>query len=197
MANIALNKNSLNREKRNLKTFNRYLPALELKRQQLVVEQKKAEDAVRKVCEHIEQIEKTVKEQLPMLACEEIGVEGLVQVTNVVMGEQNIVGTVVPIVEKVEVVVTPYSYLAKPHWVDFLVERLKTMITLHIEMQVCQLRYQAISKATRTTSQRVNLISKVLIPRSNKNVAKINIFMSDMDRAAVVNAKISKAKMIS
>ena len=197
MANIALNKNSLNREKSNLKTFNRYLPALELKRQQLMMERKKAEDAVKEVCEHIKQIEKTVKEQLPMLACEEISVEGLVQVTHVVLGEQNIVGTVVPIGEKVDRVVTPYSYLAKPHWVDFLVECLRKMVKLHVEMQVCKLRYQAISKATRTTSQRVNLLSKVLIPRSNKNIAKINIFMSDMDRAAVVNAKISKTKMIS
>ena len=37
-AKISLNKSSLNKEKRSLKTFNRYLPALELKRQQLMVE---------------------------------------------------------------------------------------------------------------------------------------------------------------
>ncbi|GAA4648962.1 V-type ATP synthase subunit D [Kistimonas scapharcae] len=197
MAKIALNKSSLNREKRNLKTFNRYLPALELKRQQLMAERKKAEDAVREARERIEQIEKDVSEQLPMLACEDINVEGLVRVTNVVLGEQNIVGTTVPVVEKVEVEVAQYSYLTKPHWVDFLVERLKEMVELHVEMLVRELRYQEISKATRTTSQRVNLFSKVLIPRSNKNIAKIKIFMSDMDRAAVVNAKISKTKMAS
>ena len=195
MANTALNKSAMNREKCNLKTFNRYLPALELKRQQLMVERKKAADAVKKTRERIEQIEKNVTEQLPMLACEEINVEDLVRVTDVVLGKQNIVGIVVPVVEKIEIDVAPYSYLAKPHWVDFLLERLKEVVKLSIEMQVSERRYQTISKATRTTSQRVNLFSKVLIPRSNNNIAKIKIFLSDMDRAAVVNAKISKTKM--
>ena len=41
MAKVALNKSSLNKEKRSLKTFNRYLPALEMKRQQLMIERKK------------------------------------------------------------------------------------------------------------------------------------------------------------
>ncbi len=192
---ISLNKSSLNKEKASLKTFNRYLPALELKRQQLMVERKKAELALSEARERIEQIEKDIAAQLPMLAYEDIDVDGLVRVTNVVLGEQNIVGTSVPRLEKVEVEVKPYSYLVKPHWVDFLVERLKEMAELHIESQVRELRYQEISAATRTTSQRVNLFSKVLIPQTRRNIARIKIFLSDQDRAGVVNAKISKSKM--
>lgn len=195
MARIALNKSSLDREKRNLKTFNRYLPTLELKRQQLLVERKKARDAVREVYERIGQIEKNVREQLPMLACEDIDIESPVRVTDVVLGKQNIVGTVVPVVEKVDVEVVQYSYLTKPHWMDFLVERLKEMVELHVEMLVRELRYQKISEATRITTQRVNLFSRILIPRSNRNIARIKIFMSDMERAAVVNARISKTRM--
>ncbi|CAM3677381.1 V-type ATP synthase subunit D [Parendozoicomonas haliclonae] len=192
---VSLNKSSLNKEKASLKTFNRYLPALELKRQQLMAERKKAEIALTEARERIEQIEKDIAAQLPMLACEDINVDGLVTVTNVVLGEQNIVGTSVPVLEKIEVVVKPYSYLTKPHWVDFLVEKLKEMAELHVESQVRELRYQEISAATRTTSQRVNLFSKVLIPQTKKNIARIKIFLSDQDRAGVVNAKISKSKM--
>ena len=196
MAKIALNKSSLNKEKRNLKTFNRYLPALEMKRQQLMAERKKAEAALEEAQTRIQQIEFDVGQQLPMLACEDIAVDDLVRVTNVVLSEQNIVGTAVPVVEKVEVEVTPYSFLTKPHWVDYLVEKLREMAQLHVELQVRKLRYQEISKATRTTSQRVNLFSKVLIPQTQKNIAKIKIFMSDQDRAGVVNAKISKTKIV-
>ena len=196
MATIALNKSSLNKEKRSLKTFNRYLPALEMKRQQLMAERKKAEKALEEAQNRIQQIEFDVGQQLPMLASEDITVDNLVRVTNVVLGEQNIVGTSVPVVEKVEVEVTPYSFLTKPHWVDYLVEKLREMAELRVELQVRELRYRDISKATRTTSQRVNLFSKVLIPQTKKNIAKIKIFMSDQDRAGVVNAKISKTKIV-
>ncbi len=192
---ISLNKSSLNKEKASLKTFNRYLPALELKRQQLMAERKKAELALDEARARILEIEQAIAAQLPMLAYEEIDVEGLVQVTDVVLGEQNIVGTSVPTLEKVDVVVKPYSLLVKPHWVDFLAEKLTEMTKLHIESQVRELRYQEISAATRTTSQRVNLFSKVLIPQSKRNIARIKIFLSDQDRAGVVNAKISKSKM--
>lgn len=192
---ISLNKSSLNKEKASLKTFNRYLPALELKRQQLMAERKKAEAAIKEVRERIERIEVDIAAQLPMLACEDINIEDLVKVTNVVLTEQNIVGTSVPLLERVEVEVKPYSFLTKPHWVDFLVEKLTEMVELYVESQVRELRYQEISAATKTTSQRVNLFSKVLIPRTKQNIAKIKIFLSDQDRAGVVNAKISKSKM--
>ena len=192
---VSLNKSSLNKEKASLKTFNRYLPALELKRQQLMAERKKAELALEEVRERIQQIEKAIAAQLPMLAYEGVNIDGLVRVTNIVLGEQNIVGTSVPILEKIEVEVAPYSYLVKPHWVDFLVEKLTEMAELHIESEVRELRYKEISAATRTTSQRVNLFSKVLIPQCKRNIARIKIFLSDQDRAGVVNAKISKSKM--
>lgn len=192
---ISLNKSSLNKEKASLKTFNRYLPALELKHQQLMAERKKAEVAIKKVRERIEHIETDIAAQLPMLACEDINIEDLVKVTSVVLTKQNIVGTSVPLLEQVEVEVKPYSFLTKPHWVDFLVKKLTEMVELHVESQVRELRYQKISAATKTTSQRVNLFSKVLIPRTKQNIAKIKIFLSDQDRAGVVNAKISKSKM--
>ena len=160
-----------------------------------MAERKKAELAVVEVRERIAKIEGDIAGQLPMLACEDINIDGLVKVTNVVLTEQNIVGTTVPLLERVEVEVKPYSFLTKPHWVDFLVEKLKEMVELYVESQVRELRYQEISAATRTTSQRVNLFSKVLIPRTRQNIAKIKIFLSDQDRAGVVNAKISKSKM--
>ena len=143
----------------------------------------------------IEHIEADIAAQLPMLACEDIHIDDLVKVTNVVIGEQNIVGTSVPVLEKVEVEVAPYSFLTRPHWVDFLVEKLREMTELQLESQVRELRYREISAATRTTSQRVNLFSKVLIPQTQQHIAKIKIFLSDQDRAGVVNAKISKSKM--
>lgn len=197
MAKVALNKSSLNKEKRSLKTYNRYLPALELKRQQLMMERKKAEEALAQTREHLAEVEQLVRQQLPMLARQDVPVDNLVKVTDVRLTQENIVGTSVPLVEHIEIALTPYSDLAKPHWVDYLVELLQQMIRLRIELQIRRLRHRELDKATRTTSQRVNLFSKVLIPQTKKNIQKIQIYMSDQDRASVMNAKLSKGKVLA
>lgn len=197
MAKVALNKSSLNKEKRSLKTYNRYLPALELKRLQLMMERKKAEEALAETREHLAEVEQLVRQQLPMLARQDVLVDNLVKVEDVRLTQENIVGTSVPLVEHIEIVLTPYSDLVKPGWVDYLVELLQQMIRLRIELQVRHLRYKELDKATRTTSQRVNLFSKVLIPRTKKNIQKIQIYMSDQDRASVMNAKLSKGKVLA
>lgn len=197
MAKVALNKSSLNKEKRSLKTFNRYLPALELKRQQLMAERKKAEEALAEARSELADVERLVQAQLPMLARADVPVDNLVRVKNVRLIEENIVGTSVPAVGNIDIELTPYSDLAKPHWVDFLVELLQKMVRLRVEYQVRELRHAELDKATRITSQRVNLFSKVLIPRTRKNIQKIQVYMSDQDRASVMNAKLSKGKVLA
>ncbi len=197
MAKVALNKSSLNKQKRSLKTYNRYLPALELKRQQLMIERKKAEMAVEEARKRVADLRKIVEEAIPMLACKEINVNNLVKVNNVELVTQNIVGCRVPLVEDIDIEVTPYSYLARPHWVDSVVRQLKEMIRLRVELSVYEKRYELISHATRVTSQRVNLFSKVLIPETKESIKRIGIYLSDQDRAAVMNAKLSKQKVLA
>jgi V/A-type H+/Na+-transporting ATPase subunit D len=48
--------------------------------------------------------------------------------------------------------------------------------------------------AVRRVTQRVNLFEKVLIPNAKQNIARIQIFLSDVERAAVVTSKIAKGK---
>ena len=79
---------------------------------------------------------------------------------------------------------------------DRLVELLKDALQSHIEKQVAAQRLELLDKAVRTITQRVNLFDKVLIPRAQANIKKIQVFLSDSDRAAVVRSKISKAKKV-
>ena len=197
MAKVALNKSSLNKQKRSLKTYNRYLPALELKRQQLMLERKKAEQALADAKQRVSDLRTEVEKAIPMLACKEINVSNLVKVTGVKLATQNIVGCRVPVIESVDLDVTRYSYLARPHWVDSVVRQLKEMVRLRVELAVCRQRYKLISDATRVTSQRVNLFSKVLIPDTQESIKRIGIYLSDQDRAAVMNAKLSKQKVLA
>jgi V/A-type H+/Na+-transporting ATPase subunit D len=55
-------------------------------------------------------------------------------------------------------------------------------------------RVRILEQATRRITQRVNLFDKILIPTTRKNIQRIQIFLGDADRAAVVTSKIAKVK---
>jgi len=194
MVRLSLNKATLNQESAQLKRFKQYLPSLDLKRQQLMVERSKAIAQLTKTQQQIECCYATVKEQLPMLSSEHIGLNDLVTVSQVEIGEENVVGVKLPFVKQLEIQSSPYSLLSKPHWVDVLVIKLKEMLQLQVQLKVDKKRLEILQQAVKKVTQRVNLFDKVLIPKAQKNIRTIRIFLSDTERAAVVRAKITKQK---
>ncbi len=194
MSKISLNKSSLNEQKKKLSTYKKYLPALELKREQLMLELKKARTAVEEKKRQIEEMQRFVAQQLPMLAAEAVGLEDLISIDHVEFDVENRLGLKLPVLKEIHVKVVEYSFLAKPHWVDNLVKRLKQMVQLHVELQLLEKREILLAASLRTTTQRVNLFSNVLIPETGENIKKIRLFLDDQERAAVVRSKISKAK---
>ena len=87
-----------------------------------------------------------------------------------------------------------YSALATPYWVDDLVQCLKDTAMYRLRLRVFRERVARMQGAVRRVSQRVNLFEKVLIPRAQQHIAHIQIFLSDVERAAVVTSKIAKSK---
>jgi V/A-type H+-transporting ATPase subunit D len=63
-----------------------------------------------------------------------------------------------------------------------------------VRHQVERRRLALLDEAVRTITQRFNLFDQVLIPRTRANIKRIQIFLADGERAAVVRAKIAKAK---
>jgi len=194
MARAALNKATLHREKAALERYRRYLPSLDLKRKQLVAELAAARRAVREAEESVAEVNAAIGRRLPMLALEEIEVAGLVRVTGVRLDEVNRLGVVMPVLAGVELEVRPYSRLAKPHWVDAMVRELRRMAELRLEARVAEERVRRLERGLAKVTQRVNLFDKVLVPRSERTIARIEIQLADAERAAVVRAKIAKAK---
>ena len=193
MARLSLNKSTLSKQLKQLKAYRSFLPSLDLKRQQLLAEQNKARRAVADVNEKIEQLKPILAKQMPMLAYESIDLKGLVQVTHIDLVEENVMGTRLPKLNRIDIAVQEYSFMAKPFWVDALVELLKEVTDLHVQRQIAEQRLTALEKATRSVTQRVNLFDKVLIPQTRKNIKKIEIYLADAERAGVVQAKLSKA----
>lgn len=194
MARLALSKTQLAREKAALAMYRRYLPSLDLKRKQLTAELKKTEARIAGIETEIDRRVEGIGAAIPMLANTQIDLKGLVTLKSVRMGERNVVGQRVPQVEDIEVAVTAYGYLVRPHWVDLVAARLKDVLRLHVEIRVAQREIELLAGAVTKVTQRVNLFEKVLIPNAQANIRRIDIALGDMERSAVVNSKIGKRK---
>ncbi|MEM9632045.1 MAG: V-type ATP synthase subunit D [Pseudomonadota bacterium] len=194
MAKLALNKSSLARESAQLSEFKRFLPSLELKRLQIMAERAKAKEAAVRLEKDYEERFADLAGSLPMMANDQVPLEGLVTLKNVVRGEQNLSGTILPVLEDIEVETAPYSLLARPHWVDPYVKGMQDLLRLNMEREVARERIERLIEAEAVISRRVNLFEKVLIPRAERNIKKIRMALADAERDAVVRAKISKRK---
>ena len=196
MARLAYSKASLSNISAKLKRFKQFLPSLDLKRQQRAAERKKAQLRFAQTELEIQQCYQNTAKMLPMLADKSINVQNLVKLTQVEMGEENVVGVHLPVLNKLSIEVSSYSLFTEPHWVDQLVVQLKTMLQLKIQRQVEQQRVETLSEALKKVTQRVNLFDKVLIPQAQQDIRKIRIYLSDLDRAGVVRAKSTKQKRL-
>ena len=194
MPRLALNKTSLTSETRRLATYERFLPSLDLKRMQLIAERNKARRELDATRVSIDGIESSIGDRIPMAADQRIDLLNIVSVRNVRIDEENVVGLRLPVQRDTDLHVVKYSMLARPHWVDALVGVLKDLLRLRVAAQVRQRRLEILEGAVKKITQRVNLFDKVLIPRTRENIRRIQISLSDAERAAVVNAKIAKRK---
>jgi len=193
MARTALNKSTLHKQREQLKLYRRVLPSLELKRMQLAAEVARARAAVAREEEQLAAHKDRVAAQLPMLANREMDVSGLVRLEGVRVGEENVVGVRVPVLEGIDCAVADYSLLAKPHWVDTAVAELQAVAELWARVQLASKRVEILARAERRITQRVNLFEKILIPDAERNIKRIRVFLGDAERDAVVRAKLSKA----
>lgn len=194
MARLALSKSSLSLQNRQLKTFERFLPSLDLKRRQLIAERARAQQAIVATELEIAELRNTVAQQLPMMANEEVNLTDLVHIEAIQLGEENIMGARLPVLQQVDFDIADYALLGKPEWVDTLALQITRMLELRLRRQIEYRRLELLEEAVRTVTQRVNLFDKVLIPQTRANIRRIQIFLADGERAAVVRAKIAKGK---
>ena len=194
MAKLQLSKSALAREQKSLKTFQRFLPSLDLKRQQVMAERAKAEKALADTRREIDRFRKEAGEKLPMLALGEVDLTDLAKLKKVTLGTENVVGTRLPKLDEIEVEVRPYALMGRPQWVDRTAEILHDMLELRVRVQVEERRLALLEQAVKTVTQRVNLFDKVLIPTAKQNIKRIQIYLSDLQTAGVARSKLAKKK---
>ncbi len=197
---VKLTKNEQKKQKDQLKQYQRYLPTLQLKKQQLqmVIRQIEAELAEYKAKQ--EALVGGVQDWISVFGedatfPEEKQLDKLVQTDKVIRKESNIAGVAIPVFEDLTFKDIDYSVEEYPLWVDRAVVLLQESARITALMNTLQLQVELLGKELRTTSQRVNLFEKVKIPETKENIRRIGIYIGDQQTAAVVRGKIAKKKL--
>ncbi len=195
MATVKLTKNELKKQKDALKRFERYLPTLMLKKQQLQMVIRQAEAAEREKQRQRDEIYKELQEWIAVFG-EEIDLENLVKVGKLQTDTGNIAGVDIPQFLGIEFETMPYDLFQMPLWVDSGCEILKRLIAADAEVAVLKEQVRRLEQELRITTQRVNLFEKVKIPETRGNIRKIRIYLGDEQTAAVVRGKIAKNNIV-
>jgi len=194
MSKLKLTKNELKRQKDTLKRFRRYLPTLQLKKQQLQVE-------IAKIYHQIEELDAAITSFFEKISAwiavfaEDVSLRDLITLKEVFTAEGNIAGVDIPVFERIEFSRKEYDLLTTPLWVDFGIDAVAEMITMKERRRILNKQLALIKEELRITTQRVNLFEKVKIPQARENIRKIQIWLGDLQTAAVVVGKIAKVKI--
>ncbi len=195
MAKIKLTKNEQKVQKDALKMYQRYLPTLTLKKQQLQTEIRTIDAKAKEVRAKRKQLEKEFDDWISVFGEAEAFKPGMVTVKNIKKGVGNIAGVVIPVYEGADFSRGDYDLYETPLWIDMAADRMEKALSLDLEAEVLDEQVRLLSQELRTTTQRVNLFEKVKIPETKANIKKISVYLGDEQVAAVVRSKISKKKL--
>lgn len=196
MAKIKLTKTELKAQTDALKRFQRFLPMLQLKKQQLQAEIAGIVQKAEEVSEREERARAELGSWVGLFAVggEEM-LSGLVKVKAINTGTANVAGVTIPVFESVETEVKDIDAWSTPAWVDDAVKAVTGILALRCERTVLMRQRDLITAELTTTSQRVNLFEKVKIPDCKENIRVIKIVIGDEQTAAVTRGKIAKSRV--
>ncbi len=195
MAKLRLSKNELKKQKESLKRYYQYLPTLILKKKQLQTEIFKIHQATEELRMKREYVVAEVYEWVDVFS-EDVGIKGLIKLKEIVTTTGNIAGIDVPVFENAVFNEKKYDYARTPIWLDYAVEAIRDVLTLHAKIDVLKRQDALVREERRIATQRVNLFEEIMIPETRRNISKIQIYLGDMQTAAVVTGKIAKAKIL-
>lgn len=193
MAKIKHTKNELKAQREALQRYERFLPMLQLKKQQLQAEIQSITARIHEVDGKADSVRSSMRAWVALFS-EPVDLKQYVSLEDVRVSQGNIAGVDIPVYEGVTLTGDSPDLFETPPWVDDAVKSLSTLIELTAERETLEEQKRRIMEELRTTSQRVNLFEKVKIPESRENIRIIKIFLGDQQTAAVARGKLAKKR---
>lgn len=195
MAKIKLTKGELKKQRDALKQYLRYLPTLQLKKQQLQIEILR-QLAVLEEKKRLESAKRNaVLSWAGLLADREIDIHPWVVSAELICNSKNIAGVELPVFSSLKFKEAEYDLFIAPLWVDGAIDAFRILVSLRKEIEVIEKEIEILRAELRITAQRVNLFEKVKIPEAEENIRLIKIYVGDQMTSAVGRSKIAKNKI--
>lgn len=194
MNKIKLTKTELKRQKDSLRRYKRYLPILNIKKQQLQREIERVRIELERTASEFNKLMEDIIPWICLLG-EEVGLSDLIILKEIETCVENIAGVDIPVFVEAHIDIKRYDLFIYPLWVDKAVDIISKMISLQAEESVLMERLRRLEQELNITSQRVNLFEKVKIPEAKMAIRQISIFLGDQQAAAVGWARIAKKKI--
>jgi V/A-type H+-transporting ATPase subunit D len=192
---VVLTRLGLKREREKLARYERFLPALKLRQQQLQLVLQRTVTTLNAAEERRATARAafdTYREVLGDLAG--VDVVALAE-ADVKLGSENVAGVRMPTLERVTFREGHYSLFGTPPWVDRALMDLRQLNRHQAEVDVLEERRRLLQHELNRVVQRVNLFEKVKIPEARAAIHKIRIHLGDEMAAAVGRSKIAKARL--
>jgi V/A-type H+-transporting ATPase subunit D len=194
---IKLTRTELKLQRDSLARYERYLPTLKLKQQQVqssIVQIKQAYNKVNGQAQEAQELVDAYKGVFNDIAG--INVQDLAKAETVETSSRSVAGIAVPQFEGVTFGHSDYSLFGTAPWVDRAVLDLREVNRLTAELTVLKDCLDLLLAELKKVMQRVNLFEKIKIPETQDNIRRIRIAVGDQMTAGVARAKIAKAKLV-
>ena len=191
---IKFTQGELKKQRDAQRQYERYLPTLQLKKQQLQLEILSQQSAFRKRENSLLEREKSAEQWSGLLA-EFPEISQWLIPEKIITTKKNIAGVDVPVFERVDFKPAEYDLFLTPLWVDAALELLREMVSLQEEIAIFEKGIFILRHELRITAQRVNLFEKVKIPEAKEAIRRIKIAIGDQMTNAVGRSKIAKTKI--
>lgn len=194
MTSLPSNKSSLSKLQQQLQSYQMFLPALDLKRKQLLRGLDTHQQWLQEQHQQLAKLRNTLAEKLALTQDMDKRSLNYLVMGDIKTEEVNFVGVLLPRLVSVDIKKRPAPLLSTPIWHDALLDLIAEAAQAKMAIEVAQECQHRLQVALRKTTQRINLFERVLIPNVKQQMKKIHIVLSDSERAAVVAAKIAKRK---
>lgn len=193
MAKIKNTKTELKAQTDALKRYQRFLPMLQLKKQQLQMEIASVTSSIEELDAKAESWKRSLTPWIALFG--DTGLpEDIVVQTGVDCDTGNIAGVSIPIFRSVRTRRREIDIFNTPSWFDDAADALEKSLAFSAEKSVLEEQRRLITEELHTTTQRVNLFEKVKIPECKENIRVIRIHLGDESTAAVARGKIAKRR---
>jgi len=195
MAKVKLTKGELKRQRDALKQFTRYLPTLQLKKQQLQLEILQQNTALQDIKQSLIKKKQSIHSWAGLLAEPQVDIKLFLKPEKIITHSKNIAGVDIPVFDALEFNKEDYDLFLMPLWLDAAIVALREVVAKNKEILARQEGVNILRQELRITTQRVNLFEKVKIPLAEENIRLIKIYIGDQMANAVGRSKIAKRKI--